>query len=123
MIAVVDLKEALGSFAETWAPRLAGRVDGYDIRLAKLEGSFVWHAHPDEDEMFLCLEGRLRMLLREGDAEREVVLTPGQMIVIPKGTEHLPAGDPTASVLLVEKSTTVNTGAAGGERTRAPVAL
>lgn len=119
----IDLKDALASFDETWAPRLIADVDGHHLRLAKLEGAFEWHAHADEDELFFCLEGRVHLHLREADGERTVTLEPGQIFLVPKGLEHLPVADPTASVLIVEKGSVVNTGTAGGERTRAPVPL
>ena len=77
-------------------------------------GEFVWHSHDVEDELFLVLEGRLRMQFRD----REVVAGKGEFIIVPHGTEHRPVADDEAHVLLLEPKTTVNTGTAGGERTR-----
>ncbi len=119
----IDVAAALAGFSETWSPRLLADVDGHHVRLAKLEGAFVWHAHPDEDELFFCLEGRVHLHLREASGVRTVTLDPGQMFKVPKGVEHRPEADPTASVLIFERGSVVNTGDAGGERTKAVVDL
>ena len=111
----LDLAAAFASFDETWSPRLAARVDDYDVRLVKLEGEFVWHSHEREDELFLVVAGRL--LLRFRDHEEE--LGPGELIVVPRGIEHLPVALEPTQVVLFERSSVVNTGSAGGERTRA----
>ena len=109
----VDLAEKLSLFSERWQPRVVGAVGDMHVKIAKLEGEFVWHHHAEEDEMFLVLRGTLRMRFRDGEA----VLGPGQMIVVPKGIEHCPSADEEVHILLVEPKTTVNTGSAGGERT------
>jgi mannose-6-phosphate isomerase-like protein (cupin superfamily) len=85
-----------------------------DVKLVKLKGEFVWHAREAEDELFLVLRGRLRMQFRD----REVVVDPGELIIVPHGTEHRPVADDEVHVLLLEPRSTVNTGTAGGERTR-----
>jgi mannose-6-phosphate isomerase-like protein (cupin superfamily) len=110
----VSLRAKLSLFAEHWSPKIVGEVSGFHVKLAKLRGEFVWHAHESEDELFLVLHGRLRMRFREG----EVVVDPGELIVVPRGTEHLPVADDEVHVLLLEPKSTVNTGTAGGERTR-----
>lgn len=110
---VVDLEEAFGRIRETWSPRRAARVGDYDVRLARLEGPFCWHAHDDEDELFLVLEGRLRILFRDG----EVALGPQQLVVVPRGVEHKPVADGPVRVLLLEPSTTRNTGGETNEMT------
>ena len=102
------------NLAERWSPRIVGQVNDVHVKLVKLEGEFVWHAHEAEDEMFLVLSGRLRMRLRD----RELIAGPGEFLIVPRGVEHCPVADEEVHVLLVEPATTVNTGSAGGERTR-----
>ena len=114
MLPVVNLADALSRITETWSPRIVGEVNGCEVRLVKLRGEFVWHAHETEDEMFLVVHGRLRMRFRD----REEVLEPGEFIIVSHGVEHCPAADEETHVLLVEPKGTVNTGTAGGERTR-----
>ncbi len=106
MATKVNLKEKLGLFSETWTPKLIGTVDDYDVRLAKIEGDFVFHAHTDEDELFLVLDGRFRMDFREYSEWVEA----GEMIVVEKGVEHKPYAEDVCSVLLFEKSSVDHTG-------------
>jgi len=113
-VEVVNLAERLGSIAERWSPKIVGQVNDVHVKLVKLEGEFVWHAHEAEDEMFLVLSGRLRMRFRD----RELIAGPGEFLIVPRGVEHCPVADEEVHVLLVEPATTVNTGSAGGERTR-----
>jgi mannose-6-phosphate isomerase-like protein (cupin superfamily) len=111
---VVDLGEKLASFSDTWSPRIVAELNGQQVKLAKLDGEFVWHRHEAEDELFLVVAGRLRMRFRGGEA----VLGPGQMIVVPRGVEHLPvAEDGECHVLLFEPASTLNTGDVRDERT------
>jgi mannose-6-phosphate isomerase-like protein (cupin superfamily) len=109
----VNLDSAFASFAETWTPKVAGDVNDSQVKLAKLEGTFVWHSHEHEDELFLVHRGRLRIELRDG----EVQLGPGEMVVIPHGVEHRPVADEGCEVILVEPATTVNTGEVREDRT------
>jgi mannose-6-phosphate isomerase-like protein (cupin superfamily) len=112
---VVNLAEKLARIADTWSPRIVAEVNDCHVKLVKLRGEFVWHAHDAEDELFLVLEGRLRMRFRD----RDVMVGPGELIVVPHGVEHCPVADDEVHVLLLEPRTTTNTGTAGGERTRA----
>lgn len=102
----IDLRAALASFEETWSPRIIGEVNELEVKLAKLEGPFVWHRHPESDELFLVLEGSFLMEFRD----RSVRLDEGQMIVVPRGVEHRPVAESGCSVLLVEAKGTMNTG-------------
>jgi mannose-6-phosphate isomerase-like protein (cupin superfamily) len=113
MLEKITLAEKLRTFDEPWSPRIIAELNGQHLKLARLEGAFVWHAHPDEDEAFLYLEGSLRIELRDG----AVALAPGELVVVPRGVEHRPVADAGASVLLFEPASTVNTGDAGGPRT------
>ena len=110
----VNLAEKLGLISEFWSPKAVGAVNDFHVKLVKLRGEFVWHAHEAEDELFLVLKGRLRMQFRS----HEVVVEPGELIIVPHGTEHRPVADDEVHVLLLEPGSTTNTGTAGGERTR-----
>ena len=113
MNAVVDLADKLALFSEHWSPKVVARLNDYEIKVVKLKGEFVWHTHPDTDELFLVIDGTLTIQLRDG----EVTLRPGQLYVVPRGVEHCPIADGDVSVMLVEPSGVVNTGAAGGDLT------
>lgn len=110
----LDLAELLTRFQDFWNPRVIGAVNDCEVKLAKLEGEFCWHSHAHEDELFLVVEGRLRMRFRD----RDELLGPGQLIIVPRGVEHLPVAEPTCSVLLFEPAGTLNTGDVENERTR-----
>jgi len=113
-IEVVNLTTRLSLIAEHWSPKIVGQVNDVQVKLVKLKGAFVWHAHEAEDEMFLVLSGHLRMRFRD----RELAVEPGEFLIVPRGVEHCPLAAEEVHVLLVEPATTVNTGTAGGERTR-----
>jgi len=113
----VNLTEKFTLFSEHWSPKVAGEIGDYYLKLAKLKGEFLWHKHDVEDEMFLVVAGRLIIKLRDGDVE----LLPGEFLIIPHGVEHMPVADQEAHVMLFEPKTTVNTGDAGGERTKTEV--
>ena len=110
---VVNLKEKLGLFSETWTPKIIGELNGQQVKLAKLEGELMWHAHADEDELFLVLEGSLTLQMRD----REVTLNPGEMYIVPRDVEHNPVAEPGTSVLLFEPSQTKHTGEHVTDRT------
>ena len=102
----IDLDEKLKSFDDRWAPKIIAGLNGQEVKVAKLEGTFEWHSHPEEDELFLVLEGEFIMEFRE----RAVEMKKGQMIVVPRGVEHRPVADQVCSVLLFEPAGLVNTG-------------
>lgn len=102
----IELAAAFARFAEHWSPKVVGDVNDCQIKLAKLEGEFVWHRHEHEDELFLVVKGRLKMQLRTGDLE----LGPGELVIVPRNVEHCPAAAEECWVLLVEPRTTLNTG-------------
>jgi mannose-6-phosphate isomerase-like protein (cupin superfamily) len=113
MLSKIVLAQKLAQFTETWSPRIVGDVIDCQVKLAKLEGEFVWHQHEHEDELFLVIEGRLRMELRDG----VVVLEPGELLIVPRGVEHRPVAERACSVLLFEPASTLNTGDVASERT------
>ena len=109
----VNLALKLSRFDELWSPRIVAELNGQHVKLAKLKGEFVWHRHEHEDELFLVLKGRLTLCFRD----RDVVLEPGEMLVVPRGVEHLPVAEDEVHVLLFEPVGTVNTGDVRDERT------
>ena len=110
----VDLKEKLTLFDERWSPKIVAEVGDMHVKIAKLEGEFVWHAHAEEDELFMVLSGELVMELRD---RPEIRLGPGELLVVPKGVEHRPVAPQEVHLLMFEPKSTVNTGTVGGERT------
>jgi len=103
----IDPAERLSRFSEHWSPRIMETLDGHGIKLVRVQGAFVWPGHPDADELFLVLEGCLRMEFRDRAA---VELTDGQMIVVPRGVEHRPVAEEECALLLFERRGLVNTG-------------
>jgi mannose-6-phosphate isomerase-like protein (cupin superfamily) len=110
---VRNVQAALSGITEYWRPHRLASVNDYDVKVVKLEGEFVWHAHPDTDELFLVISGTLTVQLRD----RDVVLHSGDVFVVPKGVEHCPKAEMEVHALLFEPKGTVNTGDAGGEMT------
>ena len=109
----VNLAEKFDLFSEHWRPRIAGELNGQQVKLAKLKGEFVWHHHDDEDELFLVIKGRLTMRLRD----REIEINEGEFLIVPRGVEHQPFAEEEAHVLLFEPASTLNTGNIQNERT------
>jgi mannose-6-phosphate isomerase-like protein (cupin superfamily) len=109
----VTLSEALSRFSDPWCPRVIGEVNDVQVKLVKLQGAFAWHHHDQEDEMFLVVAGRMTMRLRD----RDILLEAGEMLIVPRGVEHLPVADDECHVLLVEPRTTLNTGNLVNDRT------
>lgn len=96
----------LAKSSDHWTPRTIGTLNDYEIKLAKLLGEFIWHSHPDTDELFLVLPGTLNTQLRD----RDVILKPGDVFVVPKGVEHCTKADEEVAVMLLEPRGVVNTG-------------
>ena len=111
---MVNLDAAFDSFEERWSPRVAAELNGQAVKLAKLEGEFVWHSHADADELFLVRSGELTLELRD---RPDVHLGSGELVVVPAGVEHRPVADGVAEVLLFEPAGTRNTGDVEDERT------
>lgn len=102
----INIKEKLSLFSDYWNPRIVGELNGQHIKLAKINGEFVWHKHDNEDEMFLVISGSFDMQLRD----ETIALSVGDFIIIPKGVEHKPVAHKPAEIMLFEPANTVNTG-------------
>ncbi|MEO9970354.1 MAG: cupin domain-containing protein [Hyphomonadaceae bacterium] len=103
----VDLAQKFSLFSEPWQPKIVGEVNGMHVKLARLQGTFEWHSHEKEDEMFLVVEGVLIMKFRD----RTERIEQGQFIIVPRGVEHLPSSEgDECKIMLFEPATTLNTG-------------
>jgi len=112
-ISKVNLREKLALFSEYWRPRVVGELNGQQVKLAKLKGTFDWHHHEHEDELFLVLKGALLLRLCAG----EVVLNEGEFFIVPRGVEHQPVAEEEVHVLFFEPASTLNTGNLRNEKT------
>jgi len=110
---VINFARKFDLLAEQWTPRVVAELNDYQFKVVRLEGDFVWHDHPETDEAFIVVDGELRIDLRD----RSVMLGPGEMFVVPKGTEHKPFAENEVKMLLIEPRGTLNTGHERGERT------
>lgn len=109
----VNLSEKLTQIREYWDPHIVGELNGQHVKLAKLKGDFIWHSHQNEDELFLVLEGVLRLELRD----EMVTLQPGEFYIVPRGVEHRPVAEEEVHLLMFEPASTLNTGNVKNERT------
>ncbi len=109
----IDLAACFRRIHDQWSPKNIAQLNDYHVKLAKIEGPFVWHQHEDTDELFLVVHGQLRIELRDGHVD----LGPGQLYVVPKGVEHKPVAAEECHIMMIEPAGTVNTGDAGGPRT------
>ena len=108
----VRLSEKLSRIHDHWDPHIVGELNGQHVKLAKLQGEFIWHSHQNEDELFLVLEGVLRLEFRNG----EVTLGPGELFIVPRGVEHKPVAEEEVHVLLFEPKSTAHTGSTESDR-------
>jgi mannose-6-phosphate isomerase-like protein (cupin superfamily) len=107
MASKVNLEQKFGLFSDHWAPRIVGRYNDNEVRIVKVVGEFQWHSHPETDELFLIIDGELEMEFRD----RTVVLNSGEMIIVPRGTEHRPcARKGEVKLLLIDPKNMPNTG-------------
>lgn len=109
----INLADKFAKFSERWSPRVVAGLNDYQVKLAKIEGEFVWHSHPDTDELFLVLKGEMTIELRDGSA----TLEEGDLYVVPKGVEHKPRAEHECHLLLLEPRGVVNTGDAQSDLT------
>jgi mannose-6-phosphate isomerase-like protein (cupin superfamily) len=109
----IDVKEKLTRFSEHWSPKIIAQMNDYHFKIAKILGEFVWHDHPETDEVFIILKGQLQIQFRDGS----VLLKEGDMFVVPKGVEHKPVAEQECNIMLVEPAGTVNTGEVVNDKT------
>lgn len=103
----VDLREKLSRFADHWAPKIIAKYNDNEVRLVKTSGEWVWHTHDDTDELFLIIDGQFDMDFRDGT----VTVDPGELLIVPRGTEHRPAARRgEVQLLLIDPNGTPNTG-------------
>jgi mannose-6-phosphate isomerase-like protein (cupin superfamily) len=109
----VNINAMLARFTDHWLPKKIAQINDYDVRIVKVQGDFTWHKHADTDEFFLVLSGELTIQMRD----RDVVVRPGELFVVPRRAEHCPRASVETAVLLLEPSSVINTGDAGGDLT------
>ena len=109
----INLQEKFNKFSDQWAPKIIAQLNDHHIKLVRVRGDFTWHARKYTGEVFMVVEGELRIDFRDG----EVTLQEGELFVVPKGVEHKPFAEKECEMLLVERAGTVNTGDAGGDQT------
>lgn len=112
----INLAEKLTLLEKPYEPGIVGFINDYKLQVVKVKGPFVWHKHDETDDFFLVISGRLTIHLRD----RDIVLEPGEIFVVPRGVEHCPDAEEETEVLLIEPHGTVNTGDAGGDMTAEP---
>jgi len=109
----INLREKLSKFSDHWSPRIVAEMNDYQFKLVKIKGDFVWHNHDDTDEVFIVLEGEMKIEFKNETVE----LKEGEMFVVPKGVEHKPYSEKECKIMLVEPKGVVNTGDAGSDLT------
>ena len=109
----ISFQEKLAKFSEHWSPKIVAQMNDYHFKVVKFQGEFVWHDHPETDEVFIVLKGQFEIQFRDG----KVLLKEGEMFVVPKGVEHKPVAESECHILLIEPAGTVNTGEVVSERT------
>ena len=109
----INIKEKLSKFRDYWSPKVVAEMNDYQFKLVKVQGKFVWHDHPETDEVFLVLDGQLDIEFRDG----KVSLESGEMFVVPKGLEHRPVAEKECKVMVVEPKGIINTGKAESDLT------
>ena len=102
----INIASKLALVSEHWSPNIVASFNGHDVMVVKLKGEFVWHSHPDTDDFFYVVKGNLRLRLRD----RDVLLGPGDLYIVPKGVEHCPVAAEEVHLLLIEPAGTPNTG-------------
>jgi mannose-6-phosphate isomerase-like protein (cupin superfamily) len=103
---VINVKEKFDLFSEHWSPRIIGELNGQDVKIAKIQGEFIWHNHKDEDELFYIIKGSLKIDFEDGIR----TLNEGEILIIPKGVEHRPIAEEEVWVMLFEPKDTKHTG-------------
>jgi len=112
-VETINLKEKFSTFSDHWNQRLVGEINDCAVKIVKIKGEFIWHHHDVEDELFLVVQGVLRMKFRD----HEAIVRTGELVIVPRGVEHCPVADEEAHIVLIEPKSTLNTGNIVNERT------
>ena len=110
----LNIPDAFERITEHWSPHIAARINGQDVRLAKIEGPFEWHQHDGIDEAFFVVNGGFTMRFRDGEIE----MGEGDILVVPAGVEHMPVAEKECWIMMIEDADALNTGETISERTR-----
>ena len=110
----INIAEKLSLFTDHWNPRIAGELNGQQVKLAKFQGEFVWHKHDHEDELFYVLKGEFIMEFRD----KKILMKESEFLIVPRGVEHRPVAEKEVSIMLFEPASTLNTGNIKNERTK-----
>ncbi|HEY4385793.1 MAG TPA: cupin domain-containing protein [Ktedonobacteraceae bacterium] len=114
----INLQQKFALFSDHWSPKIIGELNHFAVKIVKVKGEFVWHHHDQEDEMFFVIKGRLLMQIREeAEGQRNIWVEESELIIIPHGVEHCPVAEEETHLMLLEPTTTVNTGNVESERT------
>ena len=114
----INLAEKLASFSEHWSPKIIAELNGQHVKVAKLLGSFEWHFHEQEDELFWVISGQLQMHIRDDAGEQMIEIGPGELFTVPRGLWHRPIAESEVELVLFEPATTLNTGNIENDRTQ-----
>ena len=112
---VIRLEVKFAQFTDQWNPRIIGELNDQHIKIARVQGEFIWHNHAQEDELFIVVKGQLLIDFRDGTTAE---INPGELLVVPRGVDHRPHSQDETWIMMIEPQTTVNTGAVQSERTR-----
>ena len=109
----INFKNKFSLISDQWSPKIIAQMNDYHFKIAKIQGDFVWHRHPETDEAFIVIQGKMQIQFQEGS----VTLEAGEMFIVPKGIEHRPVADEECHILMIELAGTLNTGDVGGQKT------
>lgn len=109
----INFSKKFDLFSEQWSPKIIAQMNDYHFKIAKIQGEFLWHSHPDTDEAFIVIQGKMQIHFKR----RALSLEEGEMFIVPKGIEHKPVAEQECQILMIELAGTINTGDAGGQRT------
>lgn len=112
----INLAKEFAVLTDKWAPKIVGELNGQHVKIAKIQGEYVWHHHEDEDELFLVIAGRMELRFRD----KVVELAEGEVCIVPRGVEHKPVASELCHILLFEPASTRNTGNVTNDRTIEP---
>ena len=102
----INIKQKFSKISEYWSPKVLAEMNDYEFKIARIKGEFIWHNHTETDEVFIVIEGSMKILLKG----KTIQLSEGDLYVVPKGTDHKPVAEKECKLMLVELKGTKNTG-------------